>query len=167
MPSKKGKKSARAAGMAKKSDVLPYPVVVTPPADPPTCVTSPKKHVSVAYQADIGPSHEAKLMLSTIRSQLSAASGIPTTKLFFVIEYCFAWASAGADVDISLVDTTYGIQAIDSGSYATRARAGIRYPKTVQKTYYPGMTDEQLYDIGSGSDVKADFRVGVTCWSIV
>jgi len=107
-----------------------------------------------------------RLDLSVIRAAVSEASVIPTSQLYFVIEYLHAWAGATGDVDMALTDITYGVQMVDSGSYSTRARVGIRYPKNVQKTYYPGETSIDLFELGASTDVKCDFRIGVTCWGL-
>lgn len=146
-------------------DEKPYPSVAIPPADPPTLAQAKRRKLVVDFTKtpdDTGAWHVNE---SNITDFLVANVGEGSvTYVFYVIEYIYAWSPPGP-TGLSILDPVYGVEAHDTGSYSTRGRVGIRYPKRCQNVHRGATaTGAVLVNGSSGSTEPVYVHAGITYW---
>jgi hypothetical protein len=144
------------------SQLSPYPRTVTPSADPPTVTISKKVRVALALET-VCTGGKWSLSAASIATYLANQWGGAAADYYYVVEYIHAWGPAGNE-RLNMLDAAYGVEAHDSGSFATRPRTGLLYPKNIQ-TVRRGSATENLVEGAAGNTDPIVMRVGIVYWT--
>jgi len=141
----------------------PYPRIVTPPSDPPTISVSKKRKVVIDFTK--APDSEGlwKVVESNVTDYLVANVGeASVTNVFYIIQYIHAWATSGG---ISVLDSTYGVEAHDAGTPARRPRVGLSYPKNIQTVRRGATSSGATLVTGSTNSTNPVYvHMGIVYW---
>lgn len=163
------KQSVVAKSVAKANAALcPFSRVVTPATVPPPVNRNPKRHLVVDLDVRTTTLEPLTLAVANVRDAIAAMTGSIPTDVYFLLEYVHVWGpvtNAGAN-SLYLTDKLYGTATSSDNTVTTRARAGVMYPKNVQKTFGPEILGSSalVSAQSSLSDADLTFRVGVTYW---
>jgi len=113
-------------------ELIPYPITWTPTSDPPSVRRNPVARITLDLELESPTDNVYTISVGSLRNRLILHSGIP--KPNFILEKAAAWAAPGDDTLI-ITDAVTGVQMYDDGDFVRRARAGIFYPKNIQRFY--------------------------------
>jgi hypothetical protein len=137
-------------------------VVIVPPRDPPTISASKARVAQIFFNTET-VSGSADVTSNTLETGIRAQYYAGTTAAFFYqILSVFAYAPGSASADIAISDLATGVTAVDSGSFADRAKVGIMYPPVAQ-TIRPSGNTENLWGVKSPA-VEVDMYVKIRFW---
>jgi hypothetical protein len=124
----------------KRDSGVPMPMTGLP-VDQPTVAGQMRRVVSLQL-TETSAAGTLTVSFDTIAGLLSKQLfGGTTTFARYVIYSIAAWGAAGDGTALSIIDETYGITAVDTGSFAFRPKVGIFFPpstRTVRSTSSTG-----------------------------
>jgi hypothetical protein len=139
-------------------------VVIVPPRDPPTISASKARVAQIFYNVTPGSSSgEATLTTSVLEDRIRAQYyGATTAAFFYQVIAVHAYAGGAGSADIAISDLATGVTAVDTGSFADRAKVGIAYPPVAQ-TIRPTGVAGNIWLVKTPA-VEVDLYVKVRFW---
>jgi hypothetical protein len=163
MPKPKGKRNANRLVVQS-----PKPLVFVPPSDPPTISASKARTVDIVFQQSTNGAAGGGFFDFTpleLEAQIKKQYYASTTATFYYqILQVMAYAAASASGSFAMLDVATGVTSFDTGTYASRAKMGIKYPPTAQHVIASPTSVTEFIKITGSIDTPVEVYTKVRFW---
>lgn len=142
--------------------LTPRPVGWLPPQDPPTFRRNPVRRQCIG---DILLEKDYVLSAGSLRNRIIALNGLASNALVhFNVDKVGIWGPPGSAL-VTMIDAATSVSTEDTGSFSSRGKAGIMYPKNIQLTIQPTTTGNLVSGVCSATtNAPAMWMAWVVWW---
>lgn len=142
--------------------LIPRPLGWLPPKDPPTFRCNPVRRQCIG---DVLVESDYVLSAGSLRNRIIACNGLASNALVhFNVDKVAVWGPPGSAL-VKMSDAAAGVTTEDTGSYSSRGKAGIQYPRNIQLTVQPTTTGNLVSGVcGASANAPAMWMAWVTWW---